>query len=351
MTTFAAARPVHPWADLALRTWSALVAPRRAVPIAIVCVPMVVAQARFSTVPGAVFAGVAMCLGFVAVGPLAWRICVPTTGPWGRRLLGGLAYGAVGAMPALVALATIRPYLSETFLTSGINLLIVTVLFWVGGWGLARDVRMEEELRDAAQRTDALRREAEDARLLAMRAQLDPHFLFNTLNAIAEWCREDPAVAERAILELSGMLRTILAGVGPSRWPLAREIELVDSLFSLHRIRDPGVFSLRRDVPDDVGDVLVPPLLLLPLVENAMTHGPGRGHRGEVAFTVRLGQKLRIEVENPGPFAGARSGGTGLEMAHSRLQLAYGDAASLVMAQIRGRTRCTVEMPVERGGS
>ena len=65
-------------------------------------------------------------------------------------------------------------------------------------------------------------READHAQLLALRSHLDPHFLFNTLNAIAEWCREDGEVAEQAILQLSSMLRTMMTGISTTTWPLAK---------------------------------------------------------------------------------------------------------------------------------
>lgn len=299
---------------------------------------MVVAQGRFSRAPHAVWLGVAMCLAFVLCGPLGWRALVRGSVP--RQAAGALAYGILGGVPALASLGR-----GETFLTQGVNALIVVALFWVGGWGLARDIQMEEDLAAEQARGDALRRDVENARILALRAQLDPHFLFNTLNAIAEWCREDPLVAERAILQLSGMLRTVLAGVGPAWWPLARELELVESLLDLHRVRDPGLFTLRREVADGLDDVEVPPLLLLPLVENAMTHGPSAGHRGEVLLSVT---RRRIVIENPGAFKGLREGGTGIATAQKRLSLAYGDGARLEIVQLRDRTRCTVDLP-ERG--
>ena len=95
-------------------------------------------------------------------------------------------------------------------------------LFLVGGFGLGRDIWFEDRLARAEARAVALAREAERAQLLALRAHLDPHFLFNTLNAIAEWCREDGETAERAVLRLSAMLRTVLgrrARRRPGRWP------------------------------------------------------------------------------------------------------------------------------------
>ena len=80
-------------------------------------------------------------------------------------------------------------------------------------WVLGRDIELSSELAAEARRAASLTRAAEDARLIAIRQHLDPHFLFNTLGAIAEWCREDPVVAERALLELSAMLHTLFEGI------------------------------------------------------------------------------------------------------------------------------------------
>ena len=132
-----------------------------------------------------------------------------------------------------------------------------------------------------------LAREAEGAQLLALRSHLDPHFLFNTLNAIAEWCREDGETAERAVMRLSAMLRTVLAGVRASTWPLAEELALLDTLFELHRLRDPDRVRVTRHLPEPLPDVAVPPMLLLPLAENAVKHGPAAGHAGEIVLTAR----------------------------------------------------------------
>ena len=89
---------------------------------------------------------------------------------------------------------------------------------------------LEATQAEEASRGEALTREAEHAQLLALRSHLDPHFLFNTLNAIAEWCRSDGLVAEKAILQLSSMLRTMMTGIQETGWPLAKELELPQEL-------------------------------------------------------------------------------------------------------------------------
>jgi len=204
-------------------------------------------------------------------------------------------------------------------------------MFWVGGWGLGRDIDLEESLHSERARAEQLEREAERAQLLALRSHLDPHFLFNTLNAIAEWCREDGEVAERAVLELSAVLRTVLSGVKTSFWPLDDELELLETVFSLHLLRDPDVFHLRRKIDDGARSMLVPSMVLLPLVENAMKHGPAAGHRGEVDLVASKEPNgdLLLAIENPGAFTGRRDGGEGIAMVESRVMLATNGAGAV----------------------
>jgi LytS/YehU family sensor histidine kinase len=228
-----------------------------------------------------------------------------------------------------------------------VNLLVSTALFWVGGWGLARDLEQEAGLERAVADAAAARGEAEAARLLALRAHLDPHFLFNTLNAIAEWCRIDGEVAEAAVLRLSAMLRAVLDGVKAPLWPLEKELELVDMLFELHLLRDKALFSLERQVPSPLPAIQVPPMSLISLAENAMKHGPGAGHRGPVQLTVQeeAGQLVFV-LENPGPFRGPREGSEGIPSLRRQLELTYGGRAALVVgAAGEGRTRATLRIP------
>ncbi len=335
------------WDALYAETAAALLAPRRLFPILLVCVPMVAAQGRFSASGEAVWVAAGMCLLFVATGPFGWRALLPR----GRRTrwlpLRLLAYAALGGVaPLLGWLLPKALHMGETFLTGGVNLLISASLFWVGGWGLARDIDQEIGLRRAQARAEAAQREAERAQLLALRAQLDPHFLFNTLNAIAEWCRQDAAVAERALLRLAGLLRRVLEGVRAPTWPLARELDVARDLLELHSVRDPERFAARWELPDPLPAVEVPPLLLLPLVENAIKHGPAQGHSGSLALGVeREGAGWQVWVRNPGPFAGERDGGQGLEMVRRRLELAWPGLARLEIGTEGGSTLARVWLP------
>lgn len=342
-------RAISRFLDLAFETWRALASVRRAPAILVVCVPMVAAQWSFGGGLAGVLVGAALCAGFVAVAPLAWRACFPAGAElrWGPLRI--LAYGLTGVAViygiGFVLPASLR--LPWSFLTESTSLLVLLALFWVGGWGLGRDIDRDAQLRRQQARVAALGIEKEHAQLLALRAHLDPHFLFNTLNAIAEWCREDPEVAEAAIVRLAGVLRTMLSGLQAERWSLAEELALCDDVVGLHEVRDPGRFRYRRD--GETPGLMVPPLLLLPLVENAMTHGPAAGHRGEVRLSVRREEPdggVVIELENPGLFTGERDGGHGLQTVRRRLELTWPGAARLDIGPLGAdRTRTTVHIP------
>lgn len=331
-----------PEGSIVRATWRALLHPRRLLPILAVSAPLLVAQSRWSVDRWGVVIGVLLITSFLAIAPVSYRVLFPD----GLDLSHGAVrlglYALVGAGVVLTVGAGIPKVfgVGYTFLTERTSLLVVAALFLVGGWGLGRDIGFE-------QRVHRLQAEAERAQLLALKSHLDPHFLFNTLNAIAEWCRIDGEVAERAVLELSAMLRAVLDGVKAPRWPLERELDLVDKLFQLHLLRDKALFTLERDLPAPLPPVQVPPMALLALAENAVKHGPGKGHRGPLKLSLRReGEALVFTLDNPGPYAGPREGSQGLPTLHKQLSLTYGAGASLtVEAAGEARTRATLRIP------
>jgi hypothetical protein len=334
-------------------TLRALLSPRRLVPIALVSAALVASQAAYSRGPFAVPLALLLCLTFVLVAPVSYRVLFPDEVPWPQGAVRLALYAALGT-GAVLTVGFVLPRLlglPRTFLTTRTSLVVSAALFLVGGWGLGRDVGHEQELRRERERARALEQKAELQQLLALRAHLDPHFLFNTLSAVAEWCRQDGEVAERATLQLAALLRDVLDGVRAPAWTLRREVQLCCAVFDLHLLRDPGRFQLDTPALTDLPDAEVPPLLLLPLAENAMKHGPGAGHRGRVSLRLQGEQGLlRVTLENPGPYRGPREGGQGLPLLERRLQLAYGGRATLRMAELDGATRAELTMPAHPGG-
>jgi signal transduction histidine kinase len=308
----------------------------------VVGVPMVWAQAEWSQDRLALPLGILMVTTFVVVAPVSYRVLFPDGLDFSHGAVRLLLYALVGA-GVMLSLGVGVPrvlHMTDTFLTDRTTVVITTALFLVGGWGLGRDIGME-------QRLARLTAEAERAQVLALKSHLDPHFLFNTLNAIAEWCRIDGEVAERAVLSLSAMLRTMLDGVREPMWPLEREVELARRLFELHLLRDKALFTLEERLPSPLPMVRVPPMCLVTLVENAVKHGPGAGHRGPIVLEVSVaGDRVKVALENPGPFKGPRVGGAGLPTLERHLRVAYGAEATVTLRQVDGpRTLATLTLP------
>lgn len=330
---------------LAIQTWRGLFAPRRLVPIFLVAAPMLIAESGF----GRAHAALAVCfvVGFVFGGPWAWRLCQLWVS---HRLLANTLFALICAI-AVLGLGFGVPMmmgLGRSFLTSPLNLLIGWALFSVGGWGLGRDINMEHELVHIQARAQSLERTAEAAQLMAIRAHLDPHFLFNTLNAIAEWCRQDPIIAEEAILRLSSMLRTLLGGLSQERWRLKEEVGLIRDLLALYAVRDAERYDATVELEPALERGLIPPMLLLPLVENAIKHGPSAGHRGAIRVEITAqGAEVCVLISNPGPFKGLREQGQGVKMVERRLALSFGAGSSLSLSDHGSSTTALCRFPLE----
>lgn len=334
-----------PSTSIVRATWLALLAPKRLLPILVVCIPLVVTQAAFSREPLATPLGIVMCLAFIALAPVSYRVLFPDGLDLSNGAVRILLYSLVGA-GIVLSLGVGVPkllHMRATFLTDRSSLAVIIAMFLVGGWGLGRDVGFE-------QRLTRLLAEKERAQLLSLRAHLDPHFLFNTLNAIAEWCRIDGVVAEAAVLKLSQMLRTVLSGVKEPLWPLEQEMELVRMLFDLHLLRDKELFELALEVPTPLPSVTVPPMSVLTLAENAVKHGPSKGFRGRIVVSiVEQADGVTIAIENPGPYGGPRAGSDGLPTLERQLHLATNGAASLSIAAAGpDRTRAQLIFPTSK---
>jgi sensor histidine kinase YesM len=187
------------------------------------------------------------------------------------------------------------------------------------------------------------------ARLQLLTMQLQPHFLFNTLNAISELIHESPAAAERMIAGLGQLLRESLDASLKDVVPLERELELLSRYVEIQRVR----FGARLDVSIHAAagtkHALVPTLLLQPLVENSIKHGiAATSHAGRIAVEVnRQADTLIIEVEDDGTGfdAGARDG-VGLANTRARLQALYGSQHAFeVGAAPHGGTRVSMTIP------
>jgi signal transduction histidine kinase len=203
-----------------------------------------------------------------------------------------------------------------------------------------------------AREAERLRSVAELAR---MRANLQPHFLFNTLSTVSALVGEDPREARRLIGALGDLLRDSLVQ-SEDRQTLGDEIAWLQNYADILETRHRGSLSFRWEIEEATRDVLVPRLLLQPLVENAVKHGAlRRPEGGEVAIRARLDPQTRarvtcvVEDNGPGPQGvKRRSGALGLDLVTRRLALEYGRAAAFRLERDEGRTRSVVDIPVER---
>jgi len=190
--------------------------------------------------------------------------------------------------------------------------------------------RREREAR--ARREAELAGQLSRARLSALKAQLHPHFLFNTLNAISAFVRSDPARAETMLAELGDLLREVLEAPDGQIVPLSRELDFVDRYLSIQETRLGDRLEIRRRVDGDARSCGVPTMLLQPLVENAVEHGIARRRSGGVLqiSAEREGDRLRLTVADDGPGASEEaldpsSWRVGLKNTRARLEQLFGD--------------------------
>jgi LytS/YehU family sensor histidine kinase len=202
-----------------------------------------------------------------------------------------------------------------------------------------------------AREAERLRAAAELSRL---RANLQPHFLFNTLSTVSGLVDEDPREARRLIGALADLLRDSLVESDDMR-TLGDEIAWLRHYAAILETRHRGSISFRWDIDDAACAVRVPRLLLQPLVENAVKHGAlRRAEGGEVAVRTTLskspGARVTCIVEDNGPGlqpGAPRPGAMGLDLVTRRLALRYGKDAEFRLESEGGRTRSIVALPAE----
>ncbi|HEX2059861.1 MAG TPA: histidine kinase [Thermoanaerobaculia bacterium] len=197
-----------------------------------------------------------------------------------------------------------------------------------------------------AMEVEVLAREAE---LKALRAQLDPHFLFNSLNSVSALCGSNPASARTLTTLLAEYLRKSLRYGSAHSITLSEELELASSYLAIERIRFGPRLELEQTIDESIRAFAVPPLLLQPIVENAITHGVGHLLEGGVVRIAaqRDGGRVRITVENRcDPDRPSRTGeGIGLANTRRRIATYYGSAARVEVSEEPERFRVALSLP------
>ncbi len=226
------------------------------------------------------------------------------------------------------------------------------------GWvvvGLAQGWFLAERAQLDRLRIARLEEHVTQARLDALSAQLNPHFLFNVLNSVAELVHRDAAATERMILSLSQLLRRSLTRAQGSEVTVAEELALVQQYVDIEKIRLGARLTVHLTVDAAARQALLPPFLLQPLVENAIVHGVARRRApGEVRLDVHAeGGRLRIAIEaDQAPAAATvtpRGHGIGLGNLRERLQCLYPDAWTLdATFPPQGRSRVRLSLPLRQ---
>ena len=233
-------------------------------------------------------------------------------------------------------------------------------IYWMlvaGAHALAHQRRSIERERRA------LRAEAHlaEARLAALQAQLNPHFLFNTLNTIAELVYANPPAAEATIVSLSELLRAALAAQQQREVTLAEEMKFVERYGAIQKTRFTDRLEVRCEIAPAALTAAVPTLLLQPLVENAIIHGVApRSAPGQVFIRARVvAERLELEVADTGNGAPGRGDavggelrfreGIGLTNTRARLAALYGELHRLTLSRAsEGGVAVKIELPFRR---
>lgn len=291
--------------------------------------------------------------------------CVNAVSPWDkpkafRRLLAAVAAGAViGVLLVILAKGYDRAYVAShasifvmNIVASVIIGLFVSLFFHVR----IRDSLAEAALRRAEAEHHLLSRQAVEAQLKMMQAQVEPHFLFNTLASMQYLIETDPPRANLLLTHLIGYLRAALPQLRAASSTLGQEAKLIEAYLNILKMRMGDRLAFAVDVPEPLRSAAFPPNLVISLVENAVKHGlEPTVHGGRVDVTAAAqDDRLVVRVRDTGTGVGALetpSAGMGVGLANIRERLAalYGERAAFTMAAADGGgTLATLSIPLSR---
>ncbi|GKU83142.1 sensor histidine kinase [Niallia sp. NCCP-28] len=224
--------------------------------------------------------------------------------------------------------------------------------------GLSRLFSMQLELAEAENQQKLLK----DAEIKALQAQIHPHFLFNSMNTIAALIRTDRDKARRMVHQLSAFFRSNLQGSKSMYIPLKQELEHVDAFLALEKARFPDKFSLHRSIDSSLHNVLVPPFVLQPLIENTLRHAFSAAKKGDIYLTgYRQHDSLVLTVEDNGKgmseelllmignktVQSEKGTGTALWNISKRIKELYGRKAVFLLESEPNRgTKIIIQLPI-----
>lgn len=250
---------------------------------------------------------------------------------------GGYAQMAILVEKALgTAIQPNRPTAMMLTLSSVLTRLLGGFITYAAVLAVASALDFQRRLRDRDTRAVQLERDLAEAQIQAIKMQVQPHFLFNTLHAVNVLITKDPATATRMVTHLGDLLRHTLSRPTVAVVPLRSELEMLRLYLAIERIRFPDRLIVVMDIGPDTEGAMVPDLVLQPLVENAVKHGVAPSASGGTVSirTRREGSHLVLEVLDTG--SGPRAGespreGIGLSTVRARLERLYGDDQSLTI--------------------
>ena len=226
---------------------------------------------------------------------------------------------------------------------------ILLYLLVVAGFYVLLAVQQSQEAKEREMRAGVL---ARDAELRALKAQVNPHFLFNSLNSISALTSSDPAKAREMCVLLGDFLRRTLGLGEKAAIPLEEEVSLIRAFLAVEKVRFGARIQMEENIDREALDIFVPPLLLQPLVENAVVHGISNLVEGgsiKLDIHARDGS-LSIVVENSfdPDSPPRRRGGVGLANVRQRLATRHGNHASFDVKTEGDRYRVAITLPAER---
>jgi len=299
----------------------------------------------------AVLAPACILFAFACLSP--WPICRvrPLRLAGAAMLVGTWAAAAVAASGMFTAAAWALARM-EGYGAAHLDLMFgVGVLLYLLSAGLHYAALAGEASREASVAVAEAQTLARDAELQALRMQINPHFLFNSLHSIAALATLDGVRAREMCIKLSDFLRSSLGLGQRDSVPLREELALARSYLEVEQVRFGARLQFSENIQESCQDCAIPVLLLQPLVENAVKHGiAGLVEGGAVSLSVeRQGESVRVAVENGfDPDAPPPSRlGMGLPHVRRRLQLRYGEAASMEAGGREGIYRVELRFPCE----
>ncbi len=216
--------------------------------------------------------------------------------------------------------------------------------------------KYSEERRQRALEEVKLKSSIKETEAKVLRAQMNPHFMFNALNSIRALVLEDPTRAQQGITQLSNILRSSLLADRRKTVALKEELRTIEDYLALEKVRYEERLQMKWDIEPDTQNIQVPPMMLQTLVENAIKHGVQKAiNWGFVEINTSISDhKLYIKIRNTGQLQGTESkseaGGFGLKNTSQRLDLLYGSEASFKIYQEDSLTVCAeIMIPISGG--